>query len=168
LQGLAYPLFLFNRVKKGKNIVSGVFPGNQVKKILFNHKKLPFTVSPPPHKFNIIARTKVMRIIDFKKLSWPANTNMDLLTQCLTERELLKLLKFFADKPETDRIIRMPKQQTIVKSILFYYLEQVAVGKMKEKDALIELKLKLGNLCPSKKEIKRLYNQRKKEILEGK
>jgi len=39
-----------------------------------------------------------MKRIDFRKLSWPANAHMDLLAQIFTERELLKLINFFADK----------------------------------------------------------------------
>ena len=109
-----------------------------------------------------------MRKIDFKKLSWPANTNMDLLAKALTERELIKLLKFFSNRSEKDRIIRLPRKAIIVKCLIFAYMEQVSAGKMDEKEALSELRLKLGYLCPEKKEIKRLYYQRKKEILREK
>ena len=106
--------------------------------------------------------------IDFKKLSWPASTKMDLLSEALTERELSKLLEFFADKSESDRIIRLPRRAIIIKAIIFFYMELIDARKISKTKALAELKLKLGKRCPNYWECKRLYQQRKKEILTGK
>ena len=105
--------------------------------------------------------------IDFRKLSWPKSTRMDLLGKALTEKELVKLLEFFSDRPESDRIIRLPRRAIIVKSIIFFYFEKITTGKISKIRALTELELKLGNSCPSWWEMKRLYQQRKREIDEG-
>lgn len=93
---------------------------------------------------------------------------MNLLGKALTEKELSKLLEFFADKSESDRIIRLPKRQTIIKSIIFFYMELIDAGKISKIRALTEMRLKLGKNCPCWWECKRLYHQRKKEILERK
>jgi len=39
-------------------------------------------------------------------------------------------LKFFADRPPSERIIRLPKKKIIVKAIVFYYMEFVAAGSI--------------------------------------
>jgi len=71
-----------------------------------------------------------MKKINFKKLSWPGSSRMNLMSEALTEKELLKLLNFFADRSENDRIIRLPRQAMIIKSIVFFYMEMVTAKKM--------------------------------------
>lgn len=112
-----------------------------------------------------------MRQIDLGKLSFPKNTNMNLLTQVLTEREVVKLLNFFADRPPEERIIRLPRRKVILKAICFFYGEQVSLGKMTWDEVVKELEIRFGNLAAvglSEKEIKRLFDQRTKEIRKGK
>ena len=109
-----------------------------------------------------------MQKVDFKKLSWPKSAGMNLLSEALTEKELTKLLMFFSDRSESDRIIRLPRRAIIIKSIIFYYMELIDAKRMSKIKALAEMRLKLGKSCPSWWECKRLYYQRKKEISEGK
>lgn len=108
-----------------------------------------------------------MKRLDFRKLSWPANLHMDLLSQVLTERQLAKLINFFADRPPGERIIRLPKRQTILKALCFYYGEKVDVGKLTWDEVMEELRLKFGNLEKfglSRKKVKYLFGQRRREI----
>lgn len=108
-----------------------------------------------------------MKQIDLRKLSFPKNVHMQLLFEILTEREIVKLLNFFAEKPPSQRIIRFPRRKVILKAISFYYGELVMAGSMTWEQAVRELRIKFGSLEKfglGQKEIKRLYKQRKREI----
>ena len=111
----------------------------------------------------------------FTKLNWPKNTRMDLLAEVIPEDLLLKLLKLFRDRSEEERIVRFPKAQTILKCLAYYYGQQVERGELSWKEVMRELKdwgnfktlkelRKETKLKISQKEMKKLFQQRKKEI----
>ena len=110
----------------------------------------------------------------FAKLNWPKNTRMDLLAEVLPEDLLIKLLKLFRDRSEEERIVRFPKLQTIRKCLAYYLGERVESGEISWKEAMQEWKgdyrtlKELGEerigMKTSRKELKNLYAQRKKEM----
>ena len=102
-----------------------------------------------------------------RELSWPKNCHMDLLKEVLDEETLEKLISHFMDKSEAERMIRFPKRQTIKKLIAYHYGKKVYFGEMNWSDILKQMKEKrqtLKELNLSKKEMVRLFDQRKKEI----
>jgi len=102
-----------------------------------------------------------------KELNWPANCRMELLKEVLDEETLEKLINHFMDKSEAERMIRLPKRQTIRKLIAFYYGKKVYFREMEWSEILKQMKEKrqtLKELNLSKKEMVRLFDQRKKEI----
>lgn len=109
----------------------------------------------------------------FKKLSWPKNIHMDLLSEVIPEDLLLKLLELFRDRSEEERIVRFPKRQTILKCLAYYLGERVESGEISWKEAMQEWKgdyrtlKELGEerigMKTSRKELKNLHQQRKKE-----
>jgi len=71
------------------------------------------------------------------------------------------------DKSEAERMIRLPKRQTIKKLIAYHYGKKVYFGEMNWSEILKQMKEKrqtLKELNLSKKEMIRLFDQRKKEI----
>jgi len=110
----------------------------------------------------------------FAKLNWPKNTRMDLLAEVLPEDLLIKLLKLFRNRSEEERIVRFPKLQTIRKCLAYYLGERVESGEISWKEAIQEWKgdyrtlKELGEkrigMKASRKELKNLHKQRKKEI----
>jgi len=119
---------------------------------------------------NIITSRKMSLI---KKLSWPQNTRMYLLEKVLDEKSLERLIDFFKDRSETERIIRLPKRQTVKKLVAYYFWQKIESGelswsevrqrmkKLMRKEALREFNI-------TKKETFRLYKQRLNEIKNGK
>lgn len=102
-----------------------------------------------------------------KELNWPANCRMALLKEVLDEETLEKLINYFMDRSEAERMIRLPKRQTIKKLIAYHYGKKVYFGEMEWPEILKQMKEKrqtLKELNLSKKEMVRLFDQRKKEI----
>lgn len=102
-----------------------------------------------------------------KELNWPANCRIELLKEVLDEEALEKLINHFMDKSEAERMIRLPKRQTIRKLIAYHYGKKVHFGEMNWSDVLKQMKKKgqtLKELNLSKKEMVRLFEQRKKEV----
>jgi hypothetical protein len=99
---------------------------------------------------------------------------MDLLAEVLSEKSLLRLLKLFRNRSEEERIVRFPKLQSIRKSLAYYLGQRVESGEISWKEAMQEWRgdyptlKKLGEekigMKMSRKELKNLYSQRKKEI----
>lgn len=110
----------------------------------------------------------------FKKLEWPMNTRMDLLAEVLPEDSLVRVLTSFKDRSEEERCVRFPKSQTILKCLAYYYGQRVEKrGELSWKEVMKELKgnyptlkelRKETKLKISQKEMKKLFQQRKKEI----
>ena len=110
----------------------------------------------------------------FSKLNWPKNTRMDLLAEVIPEDLLLKLLKLFRDRSEEERIVRFPKRQTILKCLAYHLGQRVERDELSWKEVMKELKgdyptlKELGKkekgMKISRKELKNLHSQRKKEI----
>lgn len=107
----------------------------------------------------------------FKELAWPANCHMGLLREVLDEETLEKLINHFMDKSEEERMMRFPKRQTIKKLLAYHYGKKVHFGEMSWSEVLKQMKKKgqtQKELNLSKKEMVRLFEQRKREILNEK
>jgi len=109
----------------------------------------------------------------FSKLNWPTNTHMNLLAEIIPEDLLLRVLTLFKDRSEEERMVRFPKSQTIVKTLAYYYGQRVERGELSWKEVMKELKghyptlkqlRKETKLKISQKEMKKLFQQRMKEI----
>lgn len=102
-----------------------------------------------------------------RELNWPKSCRIELLKEILGEETLEKLINYFMDKSEAERMIRLPKQQTVRKLIAYHYGKKVHFGEMSWSEVLKKMKEKgqtLKELNLSKKEMMRLFEQRKKEI----
>jgi len=103
----------------------------------------------------------------FKELAWPTSCRIELLKEALGEEILEKLINHFMDKSEAERMIRLPKRQTIRKLIAYHFGKKVYFGEMSWSEVLKQMREKgqtLKELNLSKKEMMRLFEQRKKEI----
>lgn len=111
----------------------------------------------------------------FSKLSWPKNTHMDLLAEIIPEDLLLRVLTLFMDRSEEERIVRFPKRQTVLKCLAYYYGQRVENDELSWKAVMKELKdwgkfktlkelREKTKLKISRKELKNLFAQRKREI----
>ena len=107
----------------------------------------------------------------FRKLIWPKSAHIELLSEILGEEKTMELICFFANRPVDERLIRFPKKVTILKSLAFYYGQEVQNERMTWDEVMNELKGKYRTLKEvgiSRKEIKRLHKQKVKDILKGK
>lgn len=103
-----------------------------------------------------------------KNFMFPANMKMELLSEILDEGTLWKLIIHFMDKSERTRMIRMPKRQTILKLLAFHYGSKVMRGETSWDEVMKSFKKEfdvLKNIGVSRKEFKRLFRQKFKEIL---
>jgi len=108
-----------------------------------------------------------------KKLSWPQNTRMYLLEKVLDEKSLERLIDFFKDRSETERIIRLPKRQTVKKLIAYHFGQKIESGEKTWSEIRQQMKNLMGRQALrefniTKKEMYRLYKQRLNEIKNGK
>ena len=107
----------------------------------------------------------------FWKLSWPTSSKMHILGEILDDETLFNLIKHFRNRKQEDRIVRFPKQQTIQKLVAYYFGRKVECGEMTWEDAMKKLKGSLKFLKDaglSRKNIKRLFAQRKIDLLKEK
>lgn len=96
----------------------------------------------------------------FSKLTWPNSLKMHILGEILDNETLFKLIKHFRNRKQKDRIVRFPKNQTILKLVAYYIGKKVESGEMTWAEALKKLKgswkfLKDAGL--SRKNIKKLF-----------
>ena len=108
-----------------------------------------------------------------KKLSWPTNTRMHLLAEVLDEKSLEKLIDFFKDLSESERTIRLPKRQTVKKLIAYYFWQKILSGSKTWSEVRQQMKKLMGKEALrefniTKKEMYRLFRQRRNEIKNGK
>lgn len=106
----------------------------------------------------------------FKKLIWPKSAHVELLSKILGEEKTMELISFFANRPVNERLVRFPKKVVILKLVTFYFGQKEKRGEMTWPEIMNELKGKfrtLKELGLSRKEVKRLYKQRLKEISKG-
>lgn len=103
----------------------------------------------------------------FSELSWPRKMNISLL-KFLPEEELTALILNNLDKARTERRIVLPSKKCARKVVCYFYGKQVEeLGTMSWDEAMEEMKgdsKTLKALKLSRKKVKQLYEQRKKEI----
>jgi phage terminase small subunit len=106
-----------------------------------------------------------MRIDMELKLIFPKSTNLQPLIQVLGANSVLKLCLTFCDKSLKERRIKFPSQKDMRKIFAYGIYLKILAGENWEK-IKVELK-KQGSLESfglTLVEIRRLYNQRKKEM----
>jgi hypothetical protein len=107
-----------------------------------------------------------MKIV-FKKLAFPKGLNLELLKPFLTEEKLRKLIAVSTKKSRRERRVILPSDTCLRKVLAHYIWPQIWSGKISWPRLKKELR-KTGSLRSLKftrSEIKRLYEQREREIL---
>lgn len=97
-------------------------------------------------------------------MNFPKGLNLDFLLNFLSEEELMVVIKRMASEPRKNRKVILPSQSCIRKCSIYYLVEKhkgdfdavMEILRGKEK-VLAKKGLHIGN-------IKRLYDQRKREI----
>ena len=105
--------------------------------------------------------------IKLLKLNWPQKSGLQKIGKILPEDYLIDLILHFANKSKKERIIEFPSLHVLKKIVCYHYGTLVEKEKMSWDEVMEELKEKfktLKELDISRKEVKRLYLQRQKEI----
>ena len=100
----------------------------------------------------------------FKDWNLPKGLNADFLLRFISEKKLLKVMEEMADMPRSQRKIILPSRSCLRKCLVYYLVEKfegnfsVVMDILRGKEKILAKKgLYLGN-------IKRLYENRKREI----
>jgi len=103
-----------------------------------------------------------------KDLNLPKGLNLNFLLNFLSEEELMAVIKDYADKPRRERKVILSSWSCLRKCLVYFLVEKYKV----DFDAVIDImrgeEKILGNALLHKGNIKKLYEQRKKEILREK
>ncbi len=98
-----------------------------------------------------------------KNLNLPKGLNLDFLLNFLSEKKLMAVIEDYADKSRKERKVILPSRACIRKCLVYYLVEKYkgdfdsVLEKIKGDKTLGELELHKGN-------IKKLYENRKREI----
>jgi len=103
----------------------------------------------------------MMRLND---LNLPKGLNVDFLLRFLSEEELMILIGEMADKPRSERKVILPSRSCMRKCLVYYLVEKHKGDFSKVMDILRDNRSVLASHGHYVSNVKRLYNQRKKEI----
>lgn len=99
-----------------------------------------------------------------KDWNLPKGLNVDFLLRFISEKKLMKVMEEMADRPREERKIILPSRSCLRKCLVYYLVEKfegnfsVVMDILRGKEKILAKKgLYLGN-------IKRLYENRKREI----
>ena len=105
----------------------------------------------------------------FSELCWPRKLNLDILLEFLSEEELKTLILNNLEKNRVERRIVLPSKKCAKKTVCHFYGNEVEKGRMSWDEVMKKIKgnsRTLKELDISRKKVKLLYQQRKKEISE--
>jgi len=105
--------------------------------------------------------------INFTELAWPKGLNLNKLQDFLSEEKLKKIIIENLNNSRKERIIILPSKKCAKKILAHFLMTQVQQGNITMEKLLKELK-KQGfweELGLDKKQLKRLYRQRSREII---
>lgn len=105
----------------------------------------------------------------FGELNFPSGLNLKLLSSVISENKLKNFIKENAGKSRRERRIVLPSHRCISKVIAYYYGKRVEEKEMNWSEVMKILKTAGGlkdliSAGLERKEIKRLYKQRCREI----
>jgi len=105
--------------------------------------------------------------IDFNQLAWPKGLNLNKLQDFLSEEKLKKIIILNLNNSRKERVIILPSKKCVKKILAHYLVDQVNQKKLTMEQLMTELKKRefLEELGLDKKQLKRLYKQRCKEII---
>lgn len=109
-----------------------------------------------------------MKEVKFSQLKWPAGLNLSLLANILPENKFRNFIVKYSMKKRKDRRIILPSHSCVKKTYFHYLWDLVETGKMSWDEIKMDFRKDFNTLKEAgieKKEIKKLYNQRKKEII---
>ena len=103
----------------------------------------------------------------FSELNFPRKLNLRPLEKILSEKELEMMVMSHLDKDRLKRRIVLPSQKCYRKVIAYFFGCQVEEGKMTWDEVMERIRggfKSLKEIGDSRKKVKRLFLQRKKEI----
>ena len=112
-----------------------------------------------------------MEKVAFKNLSWPKGLNLSMLSDFLSEKDLIDLIVKNSSKSRTERRIILPSRKTILKVFCHFYGKLDAKGQMTWYEIMSDIRgdfETLKEIGIDRKRVKQLYRQRQKEIENGK
>jgi len=102
-----------------------------------------------------------MRLKDW---NLPKGLNLDFLLNFLSEKKLMKVIEDMADKPREQRKVILPSRSCLRKCLVYYLVEKFKGDFDAVMDILRGKEKILARKGLYKGNIKRLYENRKKEI----
>lgn len=107
---------------------------------------------------------KVSRKMKLEEWNLPKGLNLDLLLNFISEKKLLAMIEDMADKPRKDRKIIFPSRSCLFKCNVYYLVEKFNGDFDTAMDILRGNEKVMAEKGLYKGNIKKLYEQRKKEI----
>jgi len=107
----------------------------------------------------------------FSELNWPRKLNLRPLQKFLTEKELEMMVMSHLDKDRWKRRIVLPSAKCFRKVVAYYFGCQVETGKMSWNEVMEKIRgsfKTLKEFGDTRKKVRKLYEQRKKEIAKEK
>ena len=112
-----------------------------------------------------------MKEIKFSQLKFPQGLNLDLLAEVLPEKKFREFIVKFSREKRIDRRIILPSRSCIKKVFFHYLWNLVETEEMSWEEIKISFRKDFKSIKEagiSKKVVKKLYIQRRKEILSEK
>jgi len=105
--------------------------------------------------------------INFTELMWPKGLNLNKLRDFLSEEKLKKIIISNLNNSRRERMIILPSKKCAKKVIAHFLMSQVQQDDITMDQLMKDSKLRkvLEELGLDKKQLKRLYRQRSREII---
>lgn len=103
-------------------------------------------------------------MMKLRTLRLPKGLNIEFLLRFMSEEELMVVIADMADKPRSERKVVLPSRSCMRKCLIFYLGEKYHQDFRKVMDVLRDNGSVLASHGHYISNVKRLYQQRKKEI----
>jgi len=101
------------------------------------------------------------------KFNWPQGLNLEILENVLSDEDFIKLIVTFMDKPRLERRIVLPSLRCCQKVLAHAFWSRIEAGEMDWEKIKKSLRKEYGSMAfvgIRKDQIKKLYEQREREI----
>lgn len=109
----------------------------------------------------------MMKPINFQQLSFPRGLNLDRLIRMMPEEEVRQFISAYARYPRKQRLIVLPSLKCLKKVLCHFYYRKVENGEMAWNKAKQDLEMifkSAGNVSFKRSRVKKLFDQREREI----
>lgn len=106
--------------------------------------------------------------VDFSKLNYPKGLGLEILSEFLTEDQLVELITRYKDKPRKQRRIILPSRWCVRKCFFHLVWDQILNGKFTWNYVKKNWQKDFGTLRfarATKFDVQNFYKQREKEII---